>query len=123
PVGEPGPRVGLPGHPCPFAISIIHDNASHAMTTLRRLGRRFVLDRYAIGYWYWEAAEAPDGTAETTAQLDEIWVASEFVAGALRGAPVVPVHVVPPAIDMEPATPLDRASLGIPAESVCFLAM
>lgn len=121
---EPDVRaVGGPGHPCPFAISIIHDNVSHAMTTFRQLGRRFVLDRYAVGYWYWEAAEPPENTAEISTHLDEIWAASEFVADSLRAASAVPVYVMPPSVDLEVAAPLDRASLGIQGDAVCFLTM
>jgi glycosyltransferase involved in cell wall biosynthesis len=93
------------------------------MSTFRRLGHRFVLDRHAVGYWYWEALEPPAGTAEVSSHLDEIWVASEFVAGSLRAASTVPVHVVPPAVDLEVAAPLDRAALGVRTDGVCFLTM
>jgi glycosyltransferase involved in cell wall biosynthesis len=115
--------LGVPGHPCPFAVTVVHDNAAHAPATLRRLGRRFVLDRRTVGYWYWETAEPPDAVADVTACLDEVWVASHFVAKVLTQASSVPVSVVPPAVDLEDATPAERRRFGIPAGSTCFLTM
>jgi glycosyltransferase involved in cell wall biosynthesis len=71
---------------------------------------------HRVGLWFWEGAELPDDQAQGLDHVDEIWVTSEFTAGAVRAAARRrgtdrPVHVVPlggPA--PEPGgTPLIRA--------------
>src|SRR5262249_31764885 len=39
---------------------------------------------YRIGYWYWELAHLPTEWVDELPRVDEIWVASEFVADAVR---------------------------------------
>jgi glycosyltransferase involved in cell wall biosynthesis len=115
-------RIG-PQQGAPYAISVVHDNVTRVPVTARLLGTRFLRDRYSVGYWYWEAADPPQATAEASALVDEVWVASQFVADALRRASTVPVRVVPPAIDMKPATGVARERFGLPSSATCFLTM
>ncbi len=53
-----------------------------------------------VGVWAWELELLPDGWADRYGWVDELWVYSEFVAGAFRDAPL-PVHVVPLAVDVD----------------------
>jgi glycosyltransferase involved in cell wall biosynthesis len=55
---------------------------------------------HRIGVWAWELDAIPAEWTEAFGLVDEIWVYSEYVARALREAPV-PVTVMPLAIDVE----------------------
>lgn len=39
---------------------------------------------YNIGYWFWELENFPDAWQYATHMVDEIWVATEFIAQAMR---------------------------------------
>ncbi len=52
--------------------------------------------------------------------LDEVWVASEFVAEALRPLTAKPVRTIRVPVTPGPAAEMTRAELGMP-EGFCFL--
>ncbi len=70
---------------------------------------------HRIGYWYWELDEAPAEWGAIAAHADEIWTATDFVAGALRKVVDVPVHVMFPGVRITAFTPIPRERLGAPA--------
>lgn len=74
-----------------------------------------------IGYWFWESELPNQHMADVAPLLDEVWVGSQFVAGAVRQAFTGPVHVVPPPIPEPPAAALDRHALGLPEDRFLFL--
>ena len=47
--------------------------------------------RKVVGFWFWEVASFPDRLRPAFELVDEIWVATEFVAGAIGGAPGSPL--------------------------------
>ncbi len=47
--------------------------------------------RRVVGYWFWEVATFPDRLLPALGLVDEIWVATEFVADAIGSAPGSPV--------------------------------
>lgn len=105
-----------------FDVTVTHDHFVSAQHTLAALGRRFVLERYNIGFWYWELAELPASLVPMLGCVDELWVASEFTADAIRTHTDKPVSVVPLAIDVDftdGAT--SRARFGLPSERFLFL--
>lgn len=63
-----------------------------------------------IGYWHWETTDFPEEWCDRFALVDEVWVASEFVADAVRLKSTVPVAVMPPPVD-PPKHERDRAWL------------
>jgi glycosyltransferase involved in cell wall biosynthesis len=75
---------------------------------------------HRIGVWAWELDAIPERWAEAYALVDEVWVYSEYVARALRDAPV-PVTVMPLAIDVDRLE--QAAAAAPPAETFRFLFM
>ena len=50
---------------------------------------------FRIGYWAWETPEFPEQWCDRFDLVDEVWVASNFVADAVRAKATVPVMVIP----------------------------
>src|SRR4029077_1632659 len=83
----PGPA--LAEHPYDFNLLCI--NADMLPTIAAALGPYFFQDRRSAGLWFWEVSEFPVQWHAAFKNLDEVWVASEFIAEALR--PVAPIPV------------------------------
>jgi len=70
-----------------------------------------------IGHWAWETPEFPEQWCDRFNLVDEVWVASEFVAKAVRAKATVPVVVVPYAVSV-PKVARDRLWLSKVCPSV-----
>lgn len=106
-----------------FDTNIVCLNPDSLPTFTQQTGLAFRHGRTTIGVWFWETARFPSMFHGSFASVDEIWVASDFVASALRAAappqvPVVqfPLPIVVPAVDPT-AT---RATFGLPDDRVLF---
>jgi len=77
--------------------------------------------RYCIGYWFWELEQIPRQWDYAIADVDEIWVATEFIAAAMRAATTKPVVKIPTPIDVVLARPYARAEFGLPDDRFLFL--
>jgi glycosyltransferase involved in cell wall biosynthesis len=102
---------------------ILHVNAPFLPWVLFRLPRAVVRGRRIIGYWLWELPAAPPEWRAGARFVHEVWVPSDFVAGAIE--PLLPgrVRVVPfplAAARPEPSV-LDRTAFGLPREAVVIL--
>ena len=53
------------------------------------------LDRYTIGLWYWELLELDAAHVSQYDRVDEVWAASDLVAGTFRALGSKPVHMIP----------------------------
>jgi len=70
---------------------------------------------YRIGMWYWEVEDFPATQHGGFDQVDEVWVASDFVRGAIEAQSPVPVRTVTPPLPQRGAPPtIARAELGLP---------
>lgn len=59
-------------------------------------------DHFNVGYWFWEVEGVPEQMISAASSFDEIWVATDFVCGALSDALDIPVRRVPlPIRDLE----------------------
>lgn len=89
-------------------------------------GAEVLRGRHVIGYWFWEVDVLPRAMRAAFRFVDEVWVATEHVARALRPIAPVPVHVVPLPVLVPTAAPLDRDRLGLDGgpivSAVCDLA-
>lgn len=70
---------------------------------------------YRIGMWYWEVEDFPASQHGGFEHVDEVWVASDFVRGAIEAHSPVPVRTVTPPLPQRGAPPtITRAELGLP---------
>jgi glycosyltransferase involved in cell wall biosynthesis len=101
-----------------FAIN--PDNLANARA---RVQRKFVQDRYSIGYWFWELPEIPDNWQASFSLVDEVWAASRFIQDAISLKSPVPVFRVPVPIRLGPTDRFSRQSLSLPEDKFLFLSM
>lgn len=116
---HPFHQVGVPV--ADRRVNVIWLNAEYLLGFAALVSPAFFEGRYNVGGWVWETERLPEEMAANSAMLDEIWVPSDFVRGAVEPYVEVPVHtfpypVVPPAIDRH----FSLARLGIP-EGFFFL--
>jgi glycosyltransferase involved in cell wall biosynthesis len=85
--------------------------------------RRPALDfrHVKIGYWFWELERIPPQWATAIAKVDEIWVATEFVAEAIRRVTGKPVIRIPTPIAFEIKGRYDRRHFNLPENVFLFL--
>jgi len=76
---------------------------------------------YAVGYWYWELDYLPREWEDTVERMDEVWVATEFVAETMRRSTAKPVVKIPPPIEIKLSRPYRRAEFGLPDGRFLFL--
>lgn len=107
-----------------FDVTVTNTHVLFGGETLAAMGRRFVLDRHNIGFWYWELAELPPALAPTLDYVDELWVATRFTAEALQPHTSAPVTVVPVSVDVElRGDPPGRERFGLPTGRFLFLTL
>jgi glycosyltransferase involved in cell wall biosynthesis len=104
----------------PFDINVIHVNADQLPYVAEHLGRDFLSSRYNVGVFFWETPRFPEQWYDRFTLVDEIWVASGFMADAIARVSPVPVIRMPMVIDV-PAIPADRARFGLSGEEYIFL--
>jgi glycosyltransferase involved in cell wall biosynthesis len=79
------------------------------------------MDRRVIGYWYWEIDAFPERWRPALDAVDEIWVASEYVAGIVRRATGKPVIRIPHAFDVALSRRYSRSEFSLPDGKFLFL--
>jgi glycosyltransferase involved in cell wall biosynthesis len=102
-------------------VNILCVNADQTPIVLAQLGAATTAGRYTVGYWFWELARFPEAWRGSIDLIDEIWVASEFVAGALRRATDKPVVNVRMAVDATPSRTYARAEFALRPDRLTFL--
>jgi glycosyltransferase involved in cell wall biosynthesis/SAM-dependent methyltransferase len=104
----------------PYDVNLICVNADMLPAIAAALGPRFFQGHRTAGLWFWEVSQFPEQWLASFDHLDEVWVASEFIAEALR--PVAPIPVKTMRVPVTPLPPADlsRAELGMP-EGFTFL--
>jgi len=105
----------------PYDINLVCVNADMLPAVAAALGPRFFHGHRTAGVWFWEVSEFPRQWLSSFEHLDEVWVATEFIAEALR--PVSPIPVKTLRVPVTPLPPADmtRAELGMPEDSFTFL--
>ena len=105
----------------PYAFNLLNVNADQVPIVYEAMGSLFFLDRFNIGFWFWELSQFPEVWKNSFRYLDEVWVASTFVQCAVAQASPVPVvNVRVPILPPSPS-PLTRAKLGLPTDKHLFL--
>ncbi len=106
------------GHPHDFNLFCV--NADMQPALVAAAGARLFADRRSAGLWFWEVSTFPQSWFRSFDSLDEIWVATEYVAAVLAPVAPVPVRSVRLPIVPSPPAAIGRAELGMP-EGFCFL--
>ncbi len=104
----------------PYDFNLLCVNADMLPTIAAALGPHFFHGRRSAGLWFWEVSDFPQQWHAAFDNLDEVWVASEFIAEALRPVATIPVRTM--RVPVTPAEPeqLNRVELGLP-EGFTFL--
>lgn len=101
-------------------VNLIHANAAEFAAPLGlfhlRLGGRL-----NAAMWFWEGAELPGDWLGAFERVDELWVASEFLADVFGQYGRVPVHVVGLAADLPEPGVVDRREFGLEDDEFVFL--
>jgi glycosyltransferase involved in cell wall biosynthesis len=117
---EKHPFAGRGDRPA-YPTNVVCLNPEHILEFAQHGGAELFLDRYTIGVWCWEASRFPDSFLPAFDLVDEVWVASDYVAGIVADATEKPVHVFPMPVEVATPPSLTRAELGLPDERFIFL--
>lgn len=107
----------------PYAINLIYVNPDQAANFAWDKGEVYFRGHYNIGVWNWELPDFPREWLQRFRYYDEIWVASDFVAGALSRVSPVPILKMPYAIDPQPARRhnVELSHFGLSTDGFLFL--
>jgi glycosyltransferase involved in cell wall biosynthesis/SAM-dependent methyltransferase len=112
--------AGLADEDHPYDFNLICVNADMLPVVATALGRDFFQGRHSTGLWFWEVSHFPEQWHRSFDYVDEVWVASEHIADALRPLSATPVHTIRMPIAPPEPKQMSRAELGMP-EGFCFL--
>ena len=125
---RPVPLARTPPTPASIAIpfgafgelNLIHANAAEFAAPLglfhHRLGGRF-----NAAMWFWEGATLPEEWLPAFDRVDELWLASNYLADVFGQYERVPVRVVGLAADLPEPTDASRSMLGLRDDDLVFL--
>jgi glycosyltransferase involved in cell wall biosynthesis len=98
-----------------FDTTLLCVNADFTPTITRSLPAGYA-STYRIGMWYWEVEAFPVSQHIGFRELDEVWVATDFIRDAIAPHSPVPVTTVtPPLPQVTRAPAISRENLGLPA--------
>ena len=102
-------------------INLLCVNADSTPRFAGDVGAEFFTGRHNVGYWFWEIERFPSTMFRAFDFVDEVWTATDFVAGAVRSAGLKPVFTVPlPIAARHNTANVTRLMLGLP-ERFTFL--
>lgn len=103
-----------------YDANILCLNAEHLLYFTQGDGRELLRGRYSVGLWFWETNRFPRQLRPALDFVDEVWVASPFVAEAIAAETNKPVLTFPLPVIVPEATGLSRADLGLPEDAYVF---
>jgi glycosyltransferase involved in cell wall biosynthesis len=98
----------------PYDTNLICVNAEGLAHLRRDLGAGLFAGRYSIGVWFWELSRFPPTLHDAFDLVDEVWVGSDFVRGAIAAATGKPVRVVPVPLEPPTVSSPNRMELDLP---------
>jgi glycosyltransferase involved in cell wall biosynthesis/SAM-dependent methyltransferase len=110
-------REGDGGYPA----NIVCLNAEHLLQFVQQPEREMLRGRYSAGVWFWETSRLPRTLRPALDFIDEVWVASPFVAEAIAEETAKPVLTFPLPVLVPEPPPLTRADLGLSEDAFVFL--
>ncbi|HDX0899079.1 MAG: glycosyltransferase family 4 protein [Stenotrophomonas maltophilia] len=109
------------GEVAPYPVSLIFVNPDYFEEALQKIGPERLKHKHLIACWFWELETIPSSWLPVIERVDEILVASEFVAGAFRRVTSKPVLCVPLPVGGPRTSELTRADFGLEEDSFIFL--
>ncbi len=106
----------------PYDVTLICANADEFPRAVDALPREMTEHCHRIGFWFWETEQLPNAYQPSSDLLDEVWVASDYVAAAVRTTVSKPVHICPIPLRRPDPAAASRTDLGLP-EGFVFLFM
>jgi glycosyltransferase involved in cell wall biosynthesis/2-polyprenyl-3-methyl-5-hydroxy-6-metoxy-1,4-benzoquinol methylase len=104
-----------------YGTNVVCLNPEHILEFAEAGGRDLLANRYTIGAWCWEGSRFPPSLHGAFRLVDEIWVASEFVAGLISAETEKPVLRFPMPVEVRDPPSLSRIDLGLPDDRFVFL--
>jgi glycosyltransferase involved in cell wall biosynthesis len=104
--GEYGSRTTSVRSGSPYSVTILGVNADNIPSVISDLPTN-IGSTFRIGFWAWETTEFPEEWCAHFDFVDEVWVATQFIADAIRAKATVPVVVIPYMVD-PPRVEADR---------------
>ncbi len=105
----------------PHPINVICVNANDTVRLMNQFGPGLTSGRYNIGFWFWELGRLPAAWQGAIDRVDEIWVASRFVAETMAGSTSKPVRTVRLAVNATPSRIYRRSEFGLADDVFTFL--
>ena len=106
-----------------YAVNVVHVNPDQWQQACGMFPRSQFDGHYNIGVWLWELETAPEDWKPMYNYVDEIWVPSVFIAGALRRATDKPVTVIPYGMETPYDENLSRADFRLEEQDFLVLMM
>jgi glycosyltransferase involved in cell wall biosynthesis len=103
-----------------FDVNVLCLNAEHVVAYAETTGRDVLADRYTIGVWFWETETFPESLLPAFDYVDEVWVASDFVASAIGNETWKPVLTFPLPVTEPEVAPVPRSDFGVPDDAFLF---
>lgn len=104
-----------------YRINVIEMAVDQLPLAQSTLGKGRTRSSYNILRTYWELPEAPEQWRGFLDEIDEIWAPNTFVADAFRKIFPRQITIIPPCVETQVATTLDRTVLGMRDGTFYFL--
>ncbi|MDP8958506.1 MAG: glycosyltransferase family 4 protein [Actinomycetota bacterium] len=102
-------------------VNLVHSNADELLTLSNRVFRNRLAGRFNVGMWFWEAADLPARSRPAFEVMDELWLASSYLADVFGQYGRVPVEVIGLAADLPSAPEVSREDFGLSDDEFVFL--
>jgi len=102
-------------------VNLIHANAMEILWMNDTVFRDRLGGRFNAAMWFWEAGRLPAWKIDAFDRIDELWVASDYLADVLGQYGKVPIRNVGLAAPLPAARTIDRRELGISENEFVFL--
>jgi len=102
-------------------VNLIHANAMEIVKMNDSVFRHRFGGRFNAAMWFWEAGNLPAWKLAAFDRVDELWVASSYLADVLGQYGRVPVHNIGLASPLPEGRTVDRSRLGFTEDEFVFL--
>jgi glycosyltransferase involved in cell wall biosynthesis len=105
-----------------YDVNVVCLNAEHFPSYAETIGREVLAGRYTVGIWFWETDRFPEELLPALDYVDEIWVASGFVADAVSAETSKPVVTFPLPVLVPEISPISPETFGMGEEEFFLFA-